>query len=135
MASASGEPGSAFRDTALSSGGAFWSFGRAADFDGEDAIVDAQMYVKAARAFQVPVALEVSKSGVGMHAWTFFTAPVPAETARRVGTGLLREVSCPAFFGQGFCGYFTLLPCPFRYSSRTSCGVRYPSVEWRRVLL
>ena len=63
----------------------------AADFDGEDAIVDAQMYVKAARAFQVPVALEVSKSGVGMHAWTFFTAPVPAETARRVGTGLLRE--------------------------------------------
>ena len=63
----------------------------AADFDGEDAIADAQMYVKAARAFQVPVALEVSKSGVGMHAWTFFTAPVPAETARRLGTGLLRE--------------------------------------------
>jgi hypothetical protein len=25
--------------------------------------------------------------------------------------------------------------CPFRYSSRTSCGVRYPSPEWRRVLL
>jgi len=25
--------------------------------------------------------------------------------------------------------------CPFRYSSITSCGVRYPSVEWRRVLL
>jgi hypothetical protein len=26
-----------------------------------------------------------------MHAWTFFIAPVPAETARRLGTGLLRE--------------------------------------------
>jgi hypothetical protein len=26
-----------------------------------------------------------------MHAWVFFTAPVPAETARRLGTGLLRE--------------------------------------------
>jgi hypothetical protein len=29
--------------------------------------------------------------GSGAHAWTFFTAPVPAETARRLGTGLLRE--------------------------------------------
>jgi hypothetical protein len=39
----------------------------------------------------VPVALEMSRSGVGMHAWVFFTAPVPAQTARRLGTGLLRE--------------------------------------------
>ena len=52
---------------------------------------DALMYVKAARALQVPAALEVSRSGVGAHAWVFFTAPVPAETARRLGTGLLRE--------------------------------------------
>ena len=49
------------------------------------------MYVKAARALQVPVGLEVSRSGVGAHAWVFFTAPVPAWTARRLGTGLLRE--------------------------------------------
>jgi superfamily II DNA or RNA helicase len=63
----------------------------AADFDRQDALTEALMYVKAGRAFGVPVALEVSRSGVGMHAWTFFTAPVPAETARRLGTGLLRE--------------------------------------------
>ncbi len=63
----------------------------AADFDGPEAIFDALMYVKAGRALQVPVALEVSRSGVGAHAWVFFTAPVPAETARRLGTGLLRE--------------------------------------------
>src|SRR5215510_12747401 len=63
----------------------------AADFDGQDALTDALMYVKAGRAFGVPVTLEVSRSGVGMHAWVFFTAPVPAETARRLGTGLLRE--------------------------------------------
>ena len=62
-----------------------------ADFDGQDALTEALMYVKAGRAFGVPVALEVSRSGVGMHAWIFFTAPVPAETARRLGTGLLRE--------------------------------------------
>jgi hypothetical protein len=63
----------------------------AADFDGHDALTEALMYVKAGRAFGVPVALEVSRSGVGMHAWVFFTAPVPAQTARRLGTGLLRE--------------------------------------------
>jgi len=63
----------------------------AADFDGPDAMIDALMYLKAARALAVPTALEVSRSGVGAHAWVFFTAPVPAETARRLGTGLLRE--------------------------------------------
>jgi len=43
----------------------------AADFDGPDALTEALMYVKAGRSFGVPVALEVSRSGVGMHAWTF----------------------------------------------------------------
>jgi superfamily II DNA or RNA helicase len=62
-----------------------------ADFDGQDALTEALMYVKAGRAFGVPVALEVSRSGIGMHAWVFFTGPVSAETARRLGTGLLRE--------------------------------------------
>ena len=63
----------------------------AADFDGPEAMFDALMYVKAGRALQVPVGLEVSRSGIGAHAWVFFTSPVPAETARRLGTGLLRE--------------------------------------------
>jgi len=31
------------------------------------------------------------RSGVGAHAWVFFTSPVPAVMARRLGTGLLRE--------------------------------------------
>jgi len=63
----------------------------AADFDGPEAMFDALMYVKAGRALQVPVALEVSRSGVGAHTCVFFTSPVPAELARRLGTGLLRE--------------------------------------------
>ncbi|TDD66381.1 helicase [Jiangella aurantiaca] len=63
----------------------------AADFDGETAMLDALAYLKACRAAGVPAALEISRSGVGAHVWFFFTAPVPAETARRVGTGLLRE--------------------------------------------
>jgi superfamily II DNA or RNA helicase len=63
----------------------------AADFDGPEAMFDALMYVKAGRKLRVPVALEVSRSGVGAHTWVFFTSPVPAELARRLGTGLLRE--------------------------------------------
>jgi hypothetical protein len=63
----------------------------AADFDGPMAMLDALAYLKAARACSVPAALEVSRSGVGAHAWVFFTAPVPADTARRLGTALLRE--------------------------------------------
>jgi superfamily II DNA or RNA helicase len=63
----------------------------AADFDGPDSMIESLMYLKAARALGVPAALEVSRSGVGAHAWVFFTAPVPAEAARRLGTGMLRE--------------------------------------------
>lgn len=63
----------------------------AADFDGSAAMLDALNYVKAGRALGVPAGLEVSRSGTGAHAWVFFTGPVPAETARRLGTGLLRE--------------------------------------------
>lgn len=63
----------------------------AADFDGTAAMLDALAYIKAARAADVPVALEVSRSGAGAHAWLFFTSAVPAVTARQIGTGLLRE--------------------------------------------
>jgi hypothetical protein len=63
----------------------------AADFDGLTAMLDALAYLKAARSLGVPAALEVSRSGIGAHAWVFFTGPVPAQTARRLGTGLLRE--------------------------------------------
>ncbi|MFL6124004.1 TOTE conflict system archaeo-eukaryotic primase domain-containing protein [Actinophytocola sp.] len=63
----------------------------AADFDGPTAMLDALAYLKAARSWSVPAALEVSRSGIGAHTWVFFTAPVPAESARRLGTALLRE--------------------------------------------
>ena len=41
----------------------------------------------------------------------------------------------PRVFRTGNLRLFHAVSCPFRYSSRTSCGGRYPSVEWRRVLL
>src|SRR3954453_22024466 len=65
--------------------------GLAADFDGPAAMLDALSYLKAARAISVPAALEVSRSGIGAHVWVFFSGPVPATTARTLGSGLLRE--------------------------------------------
>jgi hypothetical protein len=51
-------------------------------------MLDALSYLKAARAVGAPAALEVSRSGIGAHVWIFFTGPVPAATARKLGTGL-----------------------------------------------
>lgn len=62
-----------------------------ADFDGQAAMLDALAYLKAARAVGAPAALEVSRSGIGAHVWIFFTDPVPAATARQLGTALVRE--------------------------------------------
>ena len=44
----------------------------AADFDGPEAMVDALMYLKAARALQVPAALEVSRSAASMRNPLFY---------------------------------------------------------------
>ena len=38
----------------------------------------------------MPAALERSRSGAGGHVWVFFTAPVAASAARRLGALLLR---------------------------------------------
>lgn len=61
----------------------------AADFDGAAAMLDALAYVKVAASFSMPAALEISQSGRGAHVWIFFTGPVPAVTAREMGTVLI----------------------------------------------
>lgn len=63
----------------------------AADFDKEAAMLDALAYMKAARAHNVPAALEVSQSGRGAHVWIFFAQATSAATARSVATSLLGE--------------------------------------------
>lgn len=63
----------------------------ACDFDGPGWALDALAYLDAARAASVSAYLERSSSGDGGHVWVFFTAPVPAAAARRIGAHLVRE--------------------------------------------
>ncbi|WP_297375438.1 hypothetical protein [Acidiferrobacter sp.] len=53
----------------------------AADFDEAQWREDARAFVSARKAVDVPVALEVSRSGAGTHAWIFLEETVPVQDA------------------------------------------------------
>ena len=61
----------------------------AVDFDGEQWATDALAFMATCRELEVPAALERSRSGQGSHVWLFFSEPVAASEARRLGTMLL----------------------------------------------
>jgi superfamily II DNA or RNA helicase len=61
----------------------------AVDFDEEQWRDDAVAFAQTGRELDVPVALEISRSGNGAHAWIFFDRRVPARDARRLGTALI----------------------------------------------
>ncbi|MHB8950090.1 MAG: TOTE conflict system archaeo-eukaryotic primase domain-containing protein, partial [Rhodoferax sp.] len=61
----------------------------AADFDEADWQEDVQAYRQSCLELGVPVAIEISRSGKGAHAWVFFAARVSARDARRLGTALI----------------------------------------------
>jgi superfamily II DNA or RNA helicase/very-short-patch-repair endonuclease len=63
----------------------------AADFDGEYWREDSAAVLETCRRVHLPVTLERSRSGMGGHLWWFFTAPVPAVLARKLGAHLLTE--------------------------------------------
>ena len=61
----------------------------AVDLDKAEWREDAKAFVQSCRELDVPVALEISRSGNGAHAWIFFTTTVPASDARRLGTAII----------------------------------------------
>jgi len=63
----------------------------ACDFDGRTWQLDALALLAACAEREVPAALERSRSGEGGHVWVFFSAPVAAGSARRLGALLLGE--------------------------------------------
>lgn len=63
----------------------------AADFDKGDWKEDVAAFLTTCREFDLPAAVERSRSGNGAHVWFFFAAPVPAAVARTMGCYLLTE--------------------------------------------
>ncbi len=63
----------------------------AADFDKVSWQVDAGAFLETCRLFDGPAALEISRSGNGGHVWIFFSKPVPAALARKMGAFLLTQ--------------------------------------------
>ncbi len=61
----------------------------AVDFDEADWREDAKAFYQSSHELGVPVALEISRSGNGAHAWIFFTGSVSARDARRLGTAII----------------------------------------------
>jgi superfamily II DNA or RNA helicase len=61
----------------------------AVDFDEASWRDDARAFVESCEALDVPVALEISRSGQGAHAWIFFESKVPAREARCLGTAII----------------------------------------------
>lgn len=61
----------------------------AVDFDEADWRQDALAFKRSCLELGVPVALEISRSGNGAHAWIFFKGKVYARDARRLGTAVI----------------------------------------------
>jgi hypothetical protein len=81
----------------------------AADFDEAEWPRDVKAFAQACSAWDVPVAIERSRSGNGAHAWIFFDEPTPASLARRLGSALITETLDRAP-DVGFASYDRLFP-------------------------
>src|SRR5437016_1889660 len=63
----------------------------ASDFDKTTWQEDAKAFLEICGRMNLPAALERSRSGNGGHVWMFFSEPVPASLARKLGAFLLTE--------------------------------------------
>ena len=61
----------------------------AVDFDKTSWREDVASFAETSRLHGIPAAIERSRSGNGAHAWFFFTSPVSANIARRIGCYLI----------------------------------------------
>ncbi|MGH6702351.1 MAG: TOTE conflict system archaeo-eukaryotic primase domain-containing protein [Bradyrhizobium sp.] len=80
----------------------------AADFDEQFWQRDALSFLATCRERGVPAALERSRSGNGAHVWIFFSEPVPASEARRLGAHLVTETMdrCPDLGFESYDRFF-----------------------------
>lgn len=81
----------------------------AMDFDKADWMADVKAIAQVCRQEQLPHALEISRSGAGAHVWIFFSASVPAWSARALGFRLL-DKAMELHPGLSFDSYDRLFP-------------------------
>ncbi len=81
----------------------------AADFDKEHWQKDIAAFLQTCRSKNVPAYAERSRSGNGGHGWIFFTQPVSAADARKLGSYLLTE-TMEHYPDLGFTSYDRFFP-------------------------
>ncbi len=108
----------------------------AIDMDEESWKADVHAIKEVCKSFNIPCAVEKSRSGNGAHVWFFFNAPVPAATARRMGssivTAAMRSNSRLSFasYDRMFPnqdtmpkgGFGNLIALPLQPAAARSCG-------------
>jgi superfamily II DNA or RNA helicase len=79
-----------------------------ADFDKQSWQRDVLAFLTTCRKKGVPAALERSRSGNGGHVWFFFSEPVPASEARKLGAHLVTETmeDCPDLGFESYDRFF-----------------------------
>jgi hypothetical protein len=81
----------------------------AIDFDGVDWREDARVIVQSCHELDIPIALEISRSGNSAHVWLFFSDPVPAYEARQLGAALI-SYTCSRTHQLSLSSYDRLFP-------------------------
>lgn len=81
----------------------------AVDFDEDKWREDVQAFSQSCLELNVSVALEISRSGNGAHAWVFFAGKVSARDARRLGTSIISH-ACTRTRQLKFESYDRLFP-------------------------
>lgn len=81
----------------------------AADFDVSSWRDDAMAYATSCRELEIPVSVEISRSGKGAHVWIFFASPIPARQARQLGSAAITR-ACARHRTLSFASYDRLFP-------------------------
>lgn len=60
------------------------------DFDNDNADQEAKVITQVADEYDIPILIERSQSGRGIHIWFFFEEPISAKSARKLGSSLIQ---------------------------------------------